>query len=124
MFYIKTDKDFSTDRFSPQRFIPWSDGVYDFIDSQFLRALDELAREEEEDGKKMVLEEDGRPDLLSYHLYSTVELWWVLMYMLDKLDPTDLQYGEIVRYPFVERLEQLVFQMKVLQSQQQQQQQG
>lgn len=43
---------------------------------------------------------EGRPDLISYKLYSTVDLWWVVCQFNGVINPfTDLRVGMLIKVP-------------------------
>ena len=42
----------------------------------------------------------GRLDLLAYQYYENVNLWWVIAYVNDIVDPlTDMSIGQLLRIP-------------------------
>lgn len=43
---------------------------------------------------------EGRPDLISYKLYGTVDLWWVICQFNGVVNPlTDLEVGKLLKAP-------------------------
>jgi|TARA_R100000482_G_C5122625_1_gene146682 hypothetical protein len=45
---------------------------------------------------------EGRPDLISYHIYGTTENWWIICVANDILDPfEDLKAGNKIRLPII-----------------------
>ncbi len=109
MFYLNTTEVFTGDRFSIGRFVNFQDGLYDFLDSAFLYELKELPVF----GVKQIITEEGRPDLLSYNIYETVDLWWILLHYNDLVSPDDLKYGMAIRYPSIEDIEFLIHKLKL-----------
>jgi hypothetical protein len=46
---------------------------------------------------------EGRPDLLSYRLYGTVDYWWVLLVANNIVDPFEqLVAGKQIRVPIID----------------------
>jgi len=109
MFYLNTNETFSKDRFNIRRFVEYKDNLFDFINSQFLIELNKLSVF----GQKQVVAEESRPDLLSYNIYGTTDLWWILLYYNNLVSPTDLKYGMIIKYPSLEDVELLIHKLKL-----------
>lgn len=51
----------------------------------------------------------NRPDLIAFKAYGTPELWWVIYEFNNLRDPLfDLQIGQIIRLPSVDRVRQAI----------------
>lgn len=46
----------------------------------------------------------GRPDLISYKMYDTVDLWWMVLWYNNILDPFSMEVGDRLRIPDHETL--------------------
>lgn len=51
----------------------------------------------------------GRLDLISYALYGTTELKWVLIYVNDIIDISVIKYGYKMKYVAMEEITKLLF---------------
>ena len=61
-----------------------------------------------------ITNEQVRPDLLSYDIYSDTQYWWPLLLYNDILDINELQTGKIIHYPSLSNLEYLYEQASLL----------
>ena len=50
--------------------------------------------------------EEGKLDIVAYHYYGTVELWWVIAMANDILNPLRLAAGTRLRIPSIDRIYQ------------------
>lgn len=97
-------------RYDQQKFIPYSEDVYDILEAQFLEKLRKLPTI----GTYVVYGEENRPELIAYRLWGDVNLWMILMAYNDLLDFRTIQSGVAIRYPSLESLEDLYFSLTSL----------
>ena len=78
---------------------------FDIVDSEFLLQLKQLATF----GTYRVLDEEGRPDLLTERIYGTgnIQYWWILMLLNELRLPKDLKRGMIIKFPTILDLEEI-----------------
>lgn len=78
---------------------------FDIVDSEFLLQLKQLSTF----GTYRVLDEEGRPDLLTERIYGAgnIQYWWILMLLNELRLPKDLKRGMIIKFPTVLDLEEI-----------------
>lgn len=78
---------------------------FDIVDSEFLLQLKQLSTF----GTYRVLDEEGRPDLLTERIYGVgnIQYWWILMLLNELRLPKDLKRGMIIKFPTVLDLEDI-----------------
>ena len=103
-------KDFK-ERFDLQKFVGFSEDVYDYLDSYFIEQVNKLPVF----GKTIVQIEENRPDLVSYRIYGTTQFWYILMIYNGMVSPFDLTEGQELNYPKIEDIEKLYFSLNALQ---------
>jgi len=91
-------------RFDMALFMENTDNL-DPLTSEFLRLMPAL----ESSGRYTVLDEDSRPDLLSYRIYGDTQYWWILLLYNQIIDVESLVTGTILLYPSISDLESLYF---------------
>lgn len=106
MFSRKPDPTLNLDRFSPARFLEWSSElqVFDPLTSLFEKRLLKLPSQ----GNYTVVEGDGRPEQVSFNLYGTTKLWWVILWYNNMRHFYDLRNGSIIRYPSMTGLDSIM----------------
>lgn len=111
MFYI--DDTYESDiRFDPAKFMGYSNDCYDILTSYFVHSLKDV----EPSGMKLISKEEGRPDLLSFNLYTNTQFWWILLLVNIKTKYTDIQMGDQMSYYSLSDLESIYFRLKSLDS--------
>ena len=78
----------------------YTDHWYDSTNSDFLEWL----LEAEPDGWYLVKEPDGRPDLVSYHIYGDTQYWWILLFINEIICVNELKEGMEIKYIAKEKL--------------------
>ena len=106
-FLIDLSKDYTYDKFSPSRLVKLEqdENGYDFpdyINSEFLTQLRKL-----DPVGSYVIQNTGRPDLISWNIYHRVDLWWIILFY-NGLNLEDLVPGEVVEYPSLTDLEVII----------------
>lgn len=104
MYYFNFDLE-TTERYDPAKFMPFQD-IYDIVDSYFLTELSQLPTI-----GTYTVTTDNRPDLLSYEIYNNVNYWWILL-LYNNLMNFRLTVGQVIRYPSLEAIENMYFQLK------------
>lgn len=114
MIFINLDaikeKDFDN-RFDGEKFIPFSNNVYDILDSYFTRKVKTLPVW----GKTSVKGEEARPDLLSYRIYGKTIYWYIIMIYNNYISVDDIKEGDVIQVPSVDAIEELYFSLNTLQ---------
>tara|TARA_B100000700_G_scaffold311500_2_gene393635 strand:+ start:101917 stop:102783 length:867 start_codon:yes stop_codon:yes gene_type:complete len=102
LFYIDINKQ-TEKRYAPEKLIRYSEkgGVYDILDSHFLAELARMPMA----GTYVVVEDEGRPDVIAYKLFGSTEYWWILMAYNNLVIPSQLVAGATIKYPNIQRLE-------------------
>ena len=91
MFYVNEDID---ENVLMAKYIKWKDGIFDISDSYFATYIKSLPIE----GKyKMTL--NARADKAAYDIYGDKDLFWVLLWYNDVVDPEALTIGTVIGYP-------------------------
>ncbi len=103
-------KDFK-ERFDLQKFVGFTENVYDYLDSYFIEQVAKLPVF----GKTIVQIEENRPDLVSYRIYGTTQFWYILMLYNGMVSPFELVEGQELNYPKIEDIEKLYFSLNALQ---------
>lgn len=107
---LLNEKDFA-DRFDLQKFVAFTENVYDYLDSYFINQITKLPIY----GTTYVQIEENRPDLLSYRIYGTVKFWYILLVYNGMVSPLELVVGQTINYPRIEDVEQIYFSLNALQ---------
>ena len=100
MFYINNNIDTVT-RFDTIKFFDFVDDNIDPLTSFMLENIKSLPS----NGSYMVLNEEKRPDLLSYKIYEDTQYWWLLLVYNGILDISELKAGTLIQYPAKEHIE-------------------
>lgn len=99
------DLDIETDiRYNMSKFL---DKNTDLITSYFLKDIKNLKTV-----GSYVVNEEHRPDLISYKLYKKTDFWWILLIYNNFTKITDIKSGITIYYPSIENLEDLYFSLK------------
>lgn len=107
MFYIDLDRDYNT-RYDMAKFLSFDDDCHSVLDSYFLMALKELSPS----GAYVTLaHEEYNPALVSWNIYGSTQYWWLLMYYNDIIDIEEVVAGLTLKYPSIDALEDLYFQL-------------
>lgn len=106
MFYLSINQDFAT-RYDFSKFCEFVEGAYDSVESYFLQELAKLPAY----GYYQVVGESGRPDLLSYRIYGSTQYWWILLFYNNLLSIDDIENNMNIRYPSLDDIEILYFQL-------------
>lgn len=107
---IMNEKDF-TDRFDLQKFVAFTEDVYDYLDSYFINQITKLPIY----GTTYVQIEENRPDLLSHRIYGSVKFWYILLVYNGMVSPLELVVGQRINYPRIDDVEQIYFSLNALQ---------
>ncbi|MDK1290231.1 hypothetical protein [Pseudoalteromonas umbrosa] len=104
MFYIDINKQ-TEKRYAPEKLIRFDTegAVYDILDSHFLVELNKLPMA----GTYVIVEDEGRPDVIAYKLFGSTEYWWIIMAYNNLLMPSQLVAGAAIKYPSMQRIETL-----------------
>ena len=101
-FLIDLNRDYTEDKFSPARLVKLEDNFPDFCNSAFVDEIEKL-----KPVGVIVVENENRPDLISWKAYNRVDLWWVILvyngYTID-----DLEIGMTLSYPSITDLEVII----------------
>lgn len=89
------------DRFDMTHFMEFTNGWFDSMNSEFINWL----LTAEPDGWYRVVEPQGRPDLVSYHIYGDTQYWWILLLINDIICVNDLKENMEIKYIRSERLQ-------------------
>jgi len=107
----RTSADRKINRFSPPSFMEWSEvtRTYDSITSLFERRLRKLPAQ----GTHEVKAKTGRPDQVSFELYGTTRLWWVILWYNNLRFFYELVQGDTIRYPSLKDLDDLALSLEL-----------
>jgi hypothetical protein len=105
-FFIDLNKE-SESRFELSKFFQWTDN-FDPLNSYLFSELKNVPV----DGYFKVQGQDGRPDQISYEIYSDTQYWWVLMIYNDLQTVEEFVSGLDIKYPSISSLEDLYFSLK------------
>lgn len=89
------------------KFMAYTDN-HDPLTSRFLKKLLELPVR----GQTLVQGEEARPDQLAYTIFGDCQYWWVILFYNKKQDSDSLTAGELINYPSLQELEELLFSLK------------
>lgn len=94
-----------TNRFDPIRFIEFSNTTqtYDPVTSLFERRLRSLKAK----ATYEVKQNRGRLDSISYDIYGTTHLWWVLLWYNNLRFFYELKTGDVILYPDLKDIDKL-----------------
>lgn len=95
-------------RFDMAKFMEFNVG-YDFVNSWFLNKVMLLPTL----GRYYIKDEENRPDLISYRIYGTTELWWLVLLYNDLVNNGDVTIGKTIKYPSLSDLEALFHRIRV-----------
>jgi len=101
------------DRFDLSKFVDYSGGFHEFLTSYFVLEIKKLTKK----GSFLVVTEEGRPDLISYNVYGTVQLWWVLLVYNNLTDVGQVLNSTVLNYPNIADIESLYFSLPGLSKQ-------
>jgi hypothetical protein len=90
-------------RYDFARFVGFREGAFDPANSRFLQRLKELPAI----GQYTVVNDEGRPDLVSHAIYQDTQFWWILLAYNGLLKSDDLVPGFEVQYFSLTDLNQL-----------------
>lgn len=105
-YYINLDTDYAT-RFSAGKFMRFTDNS-DPLSSLFFNSLIQLPVA----GSYLVVQNEGRPDVISFYIYGSTQYWWELMFYNTIMFPWYIPTGTILNYPSLASLENFYFQLK------------
>ena len=105
--FFLNSKVVSSERFDMEKFLEFTDNA-DPLNSKFLSELLRLPVR----GQFVVEGEEARPDRLSYRIYGNTQYWWILLMYNKKQDPDAIASGDVINYPSLQELEQLLFSLK------------
>jgi len=97
-------------RYDIAKFCDFQEDVLDDLTSYFILKLPSLP----EGGTYLVSGEEHRPDLLSYNIYKNTQYWWPLLIYNGIRSTEDLIAGTTIRFPSIDSLEALYFQLVAL----------
>lgn len=97
-------------RFDMARFMEYTDN-YDPLTSSMFDRITSLPQS----GEYVVQGEDGRPDLLSQAIYSDPQYWWILLMYNRIIDYRNVVTGQAIRFPAIDSIEAVYFQLQSLQ---------
>ena len=100
------DKNFKGDRFDLSLYLEPVEGERDPLTSQLLKELIDLKPQNYHEIK---VDELARPDLISYRIYGTTKLWWVLAYYNGRWNNREFKVGDMIEYPSLADLEKFYF---------------
>ena len=100
----------SLSRFSPSRFIEFNSETktYDPASSLFFLYLRKLKAS----STYKIKEKDGRPDAVSYNLYGTPDLWWILLWYNDYRFFYEMKHGDTIKYPSLQDIDNIILSMQ------------
>lgn len=92
-------------RFDQLRFLEFSDvtQTYDPVSSLFERRLKTLKPK----GTYEIKQNSGRPDSVSYAIYGTTALFWVILWYNDLRFFYELKIGQVIQYPDLRDIDKL-----------------
>ncbi len=104
MFYM--DLNFKGDRFDMSKYMESDGSSRDPLTSDFFMELMDTPKEGE-----LILSPDmeHRPDLISYSLYGTTKLWWVLAIYNSRIRYDEFISGDRIAYPALASIEEYYF---------------
>lgn len=102
MFFLKDDKQ-QPKRFDMIKFFNFDADNIESLTSFFGYAIPRLP----EIGTRTVIQEEKRPDLLSYNIYNDTQYWWILLWYNNILNVNELTAGMEIRYPALNAIEEL-----------------
>lgn len=108
MFFINNNLDTDT-RYDIIKFFDFKQDNIDPLDSCLLINILNLP----EQGIYTILNEEKRPDLLSYNLYQDTQYWWILLLYNSILNVNELKSGITIRYPSLTLLEKLYTELSI-----------
>lgn len=110
MFFINK-QDTSKDKYDMAKFAEYQTDIYDTLNSHMWASITKLASA----GEFRVSDTAGRPDLISYRIYSTTALWWIILTYNGLIRPSDLVEGTLLKYPSLQDIETLRLTLPALQ---------
>lgn len=110
MFYINTEIDTPT-RYDIAKFLKFSSQGFEVMDSAMVNLVQKLPQV----GYLTVTTQAGRPDLLSYDLYGTVDYWWILLLYNGINLINGLTVGKVISYPSEDSLANFYLNLNLLQ---------
>lgn len=99
------------DRYDLQKFMKMSEDVYDITDSYFCNNLTKLPIK----GKYTVTADENRPELISYKIYGTTHLWYLLLLYNNIMNFDEVSSGTVLNYPAMSDLEEFYFSLNIKQ---------
>ena len=106
-FFINLEKE-SESRFEITKFFNYTDN-HDPLTSFLYSELKSVPLE----GYFKVRGQEGRPDLVSFEIYTDTQYWWVLMLYNDIQKVDQITEGMDLKYPSISALEDLYFSLKI-----------
>jgi|LQAB01.1.fsa_nt_gi hypothetical protein len=104
MYYL--DLNFDGDRLDLSKYLePYSDDR-DPLTSDFLMQIMDMPK-----GGEISLSADmeNRPDLISYSLYGSTKLWWVVALYNSRIAYDEFKAGDKIKYPDKSQIEEYFF---------------
>ena len=97
------------DRFDMSHFMEYTEYWYDSMNSEFIDWL----LKAEPDGWYRITEPQGRPDLVSYHIYGDTQYWWILLLINEIICVHDLKEGMQIKFIALERMQNKYLDLKI-----------
>jgi hypothetical protein len=110
LFYINLDFE-SDERYDWAKFLEYTDN-FDPLTSTFLLDVKNLSKQAD----YIVKKEEGRPDLVSFNYYGTIDYWAIILIYNDLDDVDDIKIGDRLAMPSIAQLEDLFLSLKIRQT--------
>jgi len=107
MFFIDSAYNNIT-RYDMARFMDFGANCHDVITSYIINKIKSL----QVFGYTTVQGEEENPALLSYKIYRNTQFWWLLLIYNDLSDLDELTSGMTIKYPSIDSIENLYFNLK------------
>lgn len=104
MYYINNDLE-AIERYDMSKFMEFDTDCFCIFDSYLCTQIKNIPYS----GAMTVTTQVGRPDLMSYDIYGSVQYWWILMIYNDFTSPQDIKTGIPVLFPSLNNIENLYF---------------
>ena len=100
----KIDRGYRGSRLNIERFIEYNESGADFVNSEIV----ERVRKLQLSGEYVVTAEAGRLDLISFRIYGTVSLWWIIALYNRIVDFSEVSSGVRIKYPSIADINNLI----------------
>jgi hypothetical protein len=98
----------SEERYDVGRFMEYANNGYDILTSFFVSRIKDLPIY----GTYRIRGEERKPMLLSHQIYGDIQYWWILMMYNGLLDICALTAGLLLKYPSIDSIEDLFYQLR------------